>query len=516
MDCRHPEDLKHPTSESVMPGLHHRTFLLGYDIGSSSVKAALVDAESKELMHVTTAPTGQAMPILSPQPGFGEQDPQMWWEHLCTATKKLLKETKVDPSSILAIGIAYQMHGLVCIDQNKRPLRPAIIWCDSRAIETGNTAFAEMGEERCLRHLLNAPGNFTAAKFKWVKDNEPHVYGQTKHILLPGDYIAMRLTGEVNTTPMGLSEGMFWDFHKNAVADFLLEHFQFSNDCIAPIVPALGFQGTVTAFAAEETGLRKGIPVTYRGGDQPNNAYSLGVLHPGEIAASGGTSGVIYGISDTLEADAAQKVNHFMHVNHTKEMPRIGVLLCINGAGSLYQWVKESIAGQQTFAEMEKETETTETGANGLTFLPFGNGAERMLNNALIGSHLLHLDFHRHQKAHIYRAALEGIAFAFVYGMEHLRTLGVNLTQIRAADDNLFQSRIFCTAISELTGSRISIFHTTGASGAACAAGVGCGVFATPEEGIFPAATIRTVEPAEKDNYHEAYDRWISDLKMLL
>jgi xylulokinase len=491
-------------------------YLLGYDIGSSSIKAAIVNADTGKTMAVVQSPNAE-MDILSPHAGWAEQHPETWWDNVCRATKKLLQKTGAKPSEIKGIGIAYQMHGLVLVDKNHEVLRPSIIWCDSRAVEAGNRAFDEIGHEKCLSHLLNSPGNFTASKLKWVKDHEPEVFNKIHKMMLPGDYIAMKLTGEICTTPSGLSEGIFWDFKKNEVAGFVLDYFGLDEKLIPHVAPVFSQQGKLTKAAAAATGLAEGIPVAYRAGDQPNNALSLNVLEPGEVAATGGTSGVVYGVVGQANYDPQSRVNGFAHVNHTAADPRIGILLCINGSGIQYSWVKHQVAPCNiSYDEMEQQAASVPPGSDGLRILPFGNGAERMLGNLETGSKIINLHFNRHTRAHYYRAALEGIAFSFVYGMGILKEMGLAVQVMRVGNDNLFQSKIFSGTISNLVGARIELVETTGAVGAAKAAGVATGIYNSIAEAMKGGKVVTTYEPATgSDAFREAYATWEKDLKEL-
>ena len=498
-------------------------YLLGYDIGSSSIKVALVNTSTSETTIVQSPET--EMEILAPQPDWAEQHPETWWQHLCIATKKLLQKTGVNPAEIVGIGIAYQMHGLVVVDKKQQVLRPSIIWCDSRAVEIGNRAFDEIGQEQCLSHLLNSPGNFTAAKLAWVMQNEPEIFEKTEKFMLPGDYIAMRLTGEAMTTPSGLSEGILWDFQKNEPAQFLLDYFGFEKKLIPNLTPTFSLQGQLTPAAAEATGLRSGIPIAYRAGDQPNNALSLNVLNPGEVAATGGTSGVVYAVLDQPTYDPKSRVNGFLHVNHglpthpSSLIPhpsnRIGILLCINGAGSQYAWVRKNMAGgNHSYSEMERLAASVPVGADGLRILPFGNGAERMLENRETGARVSNIHFNRHGQAHFYRAALEGIAFSFVYGIGILKEMGLNLQVMRVGNDNLFQSAIFANTIASLAGCRIELLETTGAAGAAKAAGVATGVYGSLAEAVQGGEVVKVYEPETAPGlYEEAFEAWRQELE---
>lgn len=488
-------------------------YLLGYDIGSSSVKAAIVEVETGKTLAVARYPETE-MAIQAPQPDWAEQDPDDWWGNVCKATRMLLQDHRIDPARIKGIGIAYQMHGLVLVDEEMRPLRPSIIWCDSRAVEIGEEAFEQLGKATCLRSLLNSPGNFTASKLRWVQQHEPELYARARKFMLPGDYIALKLTGRAATTASGLSEGIFWDFQKNNLSEDLLRHYGIARELAPEMVPTCGLQGRLSGEAAEATGLAPGTPVTYRAGDQPNNAMSLNTLQPGEVAATGGTSGVVYGIVDKLIYDEDSRVNSFAHVNHKPDQPRIGVLLCINGAGIQYSWVKHQLAGNGIdYGEMERLAGSVPAGAEGLSILPFGNGAERMLNNRAVGGHISNLQFNRHGRPHLFRAALEGVAFAFVYGMNILREMGLDVHRIRVGNDNLFQSAVFSSTISTLMGSRIELYDTTGAVGAAKAAGIGAGCYASLEEAMGQAIAVQAFEPLpEKGPYEEAYERWKKEL----
>ncbi len=443
-------------------------YSIGYDIGSSSIKAALIDHKTGNSIDVIQEPKNE-MHITALQNGWAEQNPEIWFSHVCTATKRLLNENNIAPEQITTIGIAYQMHGLVLVDKKGNILRPSIIWCDSRAVAIGQQAFNDIGSSYCQQSLLNSPANFTASKLKWVKENEPEIFKQVHKLMLPGDYIAFRLTGKINTTISGLSEGIFWDFKTHSLSEILLKQYGISETTIPNIVPTFGTQAIVNEKGALESGLAKGTKINYRAGDQPNNALALNVLQPGEVAATGGTSGVVYAVTDSLKNNEYERINNFAHVNHTSKNPKIGKLLCVNGAGILYRWIKENF-DVSNYSEMNDLAEQISIGSNGLTILPFGNGVERMLKNQHIGAHFIHVDLNRHHKAHFCRAALEGIAFAFVYGIDIMKNDNTSIKVLKAGNDNLFQSEIFSTTIATLINIDIELYHTTGAIGAARAA----------------------------------------------
>lgn len=492
-------------------------YLIGYDIGSSSIKAAIIEVASGRQVAVRQEPERE-MEMIAKQSGWAEQDPESWWQHVCTATAELLQQTGIDPADVQGIGIAYQMHGLVVVDDQHRVLRPSIIWCDSRAVEIGNQAFDRIGHERSLQCLLNSPGNFTASKLKWVQENEPELYAKIHKIMLPGDYIAMKLTGTINTTISGLSEGIFWDFKANDLAGIVLNDYGIDRALIPDIVPTFGDQGRLNEAGAAATGLKAGIPVCYRAGDQPNNALALNVLNPGEVAATGGTSGVVYGVVDQAVSDPYSRVNGFAHVNYTQEDPRIGVLLCINGAGSQYGWMRHQVAPAEVdYYAMEKAAADVPVGSEGLHILPFGNGAERVLQNINLGAHIHGLEFNRHGRAHCYRAALEGVAFSFVYGGEILQKMGLRTDIMRVGNDNMFRSQIFSETIATLLECEIEVLETTGAIGAARGAGYGAGVYQSLDEAMGALQRVKVYQPvAAKDIYQQAYTVWRKALEKRL
>ena len=485
-------------------------YLLGYDIGSSSVKACLVEAESGKCVSSAFFPKTEA-PIIAVKPGWAEQNPESWWENLKLATKAIMAEAGVTGGEIKAIGISYQMHGLVCVDKDMQVLRPAIIWCDSRAVPYGQKAFETLGEENCLSHLLDSPGNFTASKLAWVKEHEPQIYEKIYKIMLPGDYIAMRLTDEICTTVSGLSEGMFWDFRNNSLATSLMDYYGFDQSLIPDIKPTFAEQGRVTAKAAEELGLAAGIPITYRAGDQPNNAVSLNVFNPGEIASTAGTSGVVYGVNGSVNYDPKSRVNTFAHVNHSEEKTRLGVLLCINGTGILNSWVKRNIAPEGiSYNEMNILASKAPIGSDGVSILPFGNGAERMLENKEIGCSIRGLNFNIHSKQHIIRAAQEGIVFSFKYGIDVMEQMGIKVKKIHAGHANMFLSSIFRDTLAGVTGATIELYDTDGSVGAAKGAGMGAGIYKDNKEAFASLEKLDVIEPnrSKAREYADAYERW--------
>lgn len=485
-------------------------YLLGYDIGSSSVKASLVNVDSGKCVASSFFPKTEAE-IKAVQPGWAEQDPDSWWSYLKSATHAVMTESGVAANDIAAIGISYQMHGLVCVDKDQQILRPAIIWCDSRAVPYGQKAFETLGEATCLSHLLNSPGNFTASKLAWVKEHEPEIYEKIDKIMLPGDYIAMKMSGTICTTISGLSEGMLWDFKKNEVASLLMDYYGFDSKLIPEIKPTFSEQGRVNNWAAKELGLKEGTPITYRAGDQPNNALSLNAFNPGEIASTAGTSGVVYGVNGEVNYDPKSRVNTFAHVNHTVNQTRLGVLLCINGTGILNSWVKRVVSPSGiSYNDMNDLASQAPIGSGGVSILPFGNGAERMLENREIGCSIHGVNFNLHGKHHIIRAAQEGIVFSFKYGIDIMERMGIPVQKIHAGHANMFLSPIFRETLAGITGATIELYDTDGSVGAAKGAGMGVGIYKDNNDAFASLEKLAVIEPSSKyrTEYDEAYARW--------
>ncbi len=485
-------------------------YTLGVDVGSSSVKASLVNVETGKCVSSAFFPKTEAK-ITAINPGWAEQDPESWWENMKLSIQAVMTESGASAAEVKAIGISYQMHGLVCVDKDRNALRPSIIWCDSRAVNIGNEAFTSLGEERCLQHLLNSPGNFTASKLAWVKQNEPELFARIYKIMLPGDYIAMRMTDEICTTVSGLSEGMLWDFKENKVSKFLLDYYGIPEEMIADIKPTFGEQGRMTKKVADELGLKEGTPVTYRAGDQPNNALSLNVFNPGEIASTAGTSGVVYGVNGKVDYDKQSRVNTFAHVNHTADETRLGVLLCVNGTGILNSWVKRNVAPEGiSYNEMNVLASKAPIGSAGLSILPFGNGAERMLCNREINCSVRGINFNTHGKHHIVRAAQEGIVFSFKYGIDIMEEMGMSVNKIHAGHANMFLSSIFRDTLAGVTGATIELYDTDGAVGAAKGAGIGAGIYKDHNEAFAMLEKLDVIEPnsAKAQEYADAYALW--------
>ena len=488
--------------------------LLGYDIGSSSIKASLLNAADGKLLASATSPATE-LPIDSPQSGWAEQHPQLWWDHLKSATAQIRADSPVSLADVRAIGISYQMHGLVLVDKDFNVPRPAIIWCDSRAVQIGNEASEAIGPDVCLQRLLNSPGNFTASKLKWVQLNEPDTYARIHRMMLPGDYIAARLTGQVATTPSGLSEGIMWDFQEKGLARLVLDHYGISPELIPPVLPTFSSQGRLTKQAADDLGLSPKVEITYRAGDQTNNALSLNVLEPGDIATTAGTSGVVCGITDQPSYDPQSRVNSFVHVNYAPQAPRHTVLLCVNGTGILNSWLKYNTAGGMDYDKLNELAAQAPVGCDGLVVLPYGNGAERTLNNRNLSAVISGLRFTTHSQSHLLRAAQEGIVFALNYGVQIMRDMGIEVRRARAGHANMFLSPIFAQAFATISGATVELFDTDGSEGAARGAGIGAGIYKSPAEALAALKRIKTIEPSSElaDAYQAAYQRWLSVLE---
>jgi xylulokinase len=494
-----------------------KKLLLGYDVGSSSIKASLINADTGELISSATSPETE-MKINALKEGWAEQDPETWWQHIIITTNKLVEKIATESYEILGVGISYQMHGLVMVNENLEAIHPSIIWCDSRAVDIGNKAFIDLGKEYCLSDFLNSPGNFTASKLKWIKEYKSEIYSKIFKIMLPGDFIAMKLTDEISTTISGLSEGILWNFNKINIADELINYFGIDKNLLPDIVPTFGFQGKLTEKAAKKLGLKAGIPVTYRAGDQPNNALSLNVLNPGEIAATAGTSGVIYGVANKNIYDKEGRVNTFAHVNYSKEQPNVGVLLCINGTGIQYSWLKQNIfENKYSYNEMNDLASDISVGADGLLCFPFGNGAERVLKNIDFKGYFTGINFNIHNKGHLIRAAQEGIAFSFRYGLDVMKSIGMDFNVVKVGNSNLFLSKVFREAFVNTCNVNLEIYNTDGSQGSARGAGIGAG-FYTFSDAFKNLKIIDQLSPVKQslNTYEEHYQNWKKNLESVL
>lgn len=490
-------------------------YLLGYDIGSSSVKACLVEATTGKIIASDFYPKDE-MKIIAIKPGWAEQNPDDWWTNLKAAHQSVIQKSGIKGDQIKAIGITWQMHGLVLVDKDKNVLRPSIIWCDSRAVTYGQKALDAIGEEKCLSHLLNSPGNFTASKLAWVKENEPEIFNKIDKLMLPGDYIAMKLSEDISVTIEGLSEAILWDFQSKDLSEDVLNYYGIPKSFIPQIKPIFGYQAEVSSTAARELGLKEGTPIAYRAGDQPNNALSLNVFNPGEIASTAGTSGVVYGVLDKLDYDKKSRVNTFAHVNYTKELTRLGVLLCINGTGILNSWLRRNLALEGlSYADMNNLAAQSEIGARGLSIIPFGNGAERVLENREVECSIHGINFNIHDKRDVLRAAQEGIVFSYEYGMEIMKDMGMNIHLIRAGYANMFLSPIFAQTLANTSGATIELFNTDGAAGAAKGAGMGIGYYKSNDEAFGSLEKLKVIEPesGKRAQYIEVYQRWKNLIK---
>ena len=486
---------------------------LGIDIGSSSVKVSLLDIETGRCVASSTNPA-QEMPIDAPQSGWAEQDPEMWWRYVVEGIRRIGADHPM--SDVVAIGITYQMHGMVALSKAHQPLRKAIIWCDSRAVAIGEEALEQIGRDYCLAHTLNSPGNFTASKLAWVKRNEPDLFDQIESVILPGDYIAYRLSGRISTSVSGLSEQILWDFKEERRADFVADYYGIPHAMIPEAGVSIGIEARTNAETETLLGIPAGTPISYRAGDQPNNAFSLNVMEAGEIAATGGTSGVVYGVVDRPEADPLSRVNTFVHVNHRPEAPRYGILLCINGTGCLNSWMRRNVVRETLdYGAMNDLAATAPVGSDGLLVLPFGNGAERVLGNRSTGASVIGIDLNRHTTAHVLRAAQEGIAYSFRYGIDLMRDLGLQPEVIRAGKANLFLSPLFRRTLATLTGARIELFDTDGSLGAARGAALGAGYYKSREEAFASLRRLEVIDPcaADRDALEAGYAAWKAEVE---
>jgi len=492
---------------------HYKQFmlLLGIDLGTSFIKVSVLDAQTGKRIVSAQYPETESE-IISQQKGWAEQDPDLWWQNTKKAILKANASGQYDPKDIGAIGIAYQMHGLVVVDKEQNVLRNSIIWCDSRAVEIGNEAFQSLEPQGFLKSHLNSPGNFTASKLSWVKNNEPALYEKVHKFMLPGDFLCMCLTKQINSNPSSISEGILWDFEKDALSDTLLDYYGIDKALVPDVQPIFSNYGSIDKGIAAELGLSEKAIVSYKAGDQPNNALSLGVIDAGEVAATAGTSGVIYAVADHLIFDKQSRVNSFAHVNHSKDQSNIGVLLCINGTGIQNSWIKKLTAQGLGYDQINQKAADIAIGSEGIVVLPFGNGAERMLNNKTVNGHIENLDFVRHDAAHIWRAVQEGIAHSFRYGLDIIKENEIHPTVIKAGYANMFLSPVFQQSFAGVTNVPVELYENDGSVGAALGAGIGAQVYKDKKEAFSGLKKIKTIEPQDKETYNELYANWKESL----
>jgi len=492
-------------------------YFLGIDLGSSSIKLSVLNAEKGVAVCTVTVPDFE-MDIIAPKFGWAEQDPEQWWKHIKNGIQQLGNNHQINLKEIAAIGIAYQMHGLVLTDKELNPIRTSIIWCDSRAAAIGNEIYDRIGHNNCQQQILGSPGNFTASKLKWVRDNQPGLFAKAAYMMLPGDFIASRLSGIAQISTSGLSEAALWNFREGRLATEILEAMGIPETIIPEIVPSFGNQATVHADIANELGLDPNTKITYRAGDQPNNALSLNVLRPGEIATTAGTSAVVYAVSQQDIYDKQNRINTFLHVNNTATAKHNGVMLCINGSGILYQWLRKIMsAGNNSLLSydmLNAEAAKVKPGSEDLRFYPFGNGVERIFNNRQASSGIQNLNFNIHQSAHLVRSACEGIVFAMNYGFDVMKSVGVNGQAVRAGNANLFLSPVFREIFTNTTQTTLELYNTSGSEGAARGAAFGYGYYNSLDEAFTGLECIDRIEPKADlcNQYQEIYNHWKSHI----
>ncbi|WP_339655368.1 FGGY-family carbohydrate kinase, partial [uncultured Salegentibacter sp.] len=348
----------------------------------------------------------------------------------------------------------------------------------------------------------------------------PENFKKASIMMLPGDYIAAKLSETPQISTSGLSEAALWDFSKGKLATEVLDKMGLSEDFIPEIVPSFGDQATVSSAIANELGLDPDTKINYRAGDQPNNAFSLNALKPGDIATTAGTSAVMYAVSAENTFDPESRVNTFLHVNNTEKAKHNGVLLCINGSGILYQWLRKIISvGREELIPYEKlneEAAKVEPGSKGLRFYPFGNGVERIFSNKEVNSGIENLNYNIHQPAHLIRSACEGIVFAMNYGFEVMQSIGVEGKVVRAGKDNLFLSPVFREIFVNTTQTTLELYNTSGAEGAARGAAVGYGFYKEFDDAFTSLKCLERMEPDPKlsKQYQEIYQEWKQNIKI--
>lgn len=469
---------------------------LGIDVGTSSVKVSIV-GEDGVILASATAPASSERAINSPNPNWAEQNPEDWWEDAQQAILNLPLEARLQ---VEAIGIAYQMHGLVLVDSQFQPVRPSIIWCDGRNIQESQILAESLGLDALENRLLNKPGTLTLAKLAWVAEHEPETLAKAHTFGLPGDFIAYKLTGEWSTTKSGYSEMVGWDFGASIPFE---EGFRKAGWKL-PLPearPNLEEGAPIQKVIAEKLGLPPSARVTYRAGDQPNNAFGLGVLQQGETAISAGTSGVLYGIGDSSPG-LHEGINRFLHVNS-----QIGVLMCLNGVGSALAFARRTWFQNQSY-EALSELASQANPENCPYFFPFGNGAERILSERAF-SGFTELDFNRHNLPELARSVFEGIAFAYRLGSEKMEKAGCLSKVVNGTESGLLKSSFFAQLLANEL--QVELILSEGDGSTAAARGAALGI-----KKILPKpAPLKRYLPTSPAN-HERFSHWHKILEKFL
>lgn len=455
--------------------------LLGIDISTTGAKALLIAATGQVVASASTPLT-----VSTPHPLWSEQDPAEWWEGIVQSIRRVLAGSRVEPGAIAAIGLTGQMHGLVLLDAHGDVLRPAILWNDQRTGAQCDEIRARVGRERLIRITGNdALTGFTAPKILWVREHEPEVYARARHILLPKDYVRFRLTGEYATDRAGGSGTLLFDLGKRDWSAEVVAALEIPRDWLPPTHEGPQVTGRVSAGAAEATGLPAGTPVVGGGGDQAAGAVGVGAVAPGIISLVLGTSGVVFATTAGPLVEPEGRLHAFCHAVPGR-WHFMGVML--SAAGSL-RWYRDTVAGGAAYRALDEEAARVAPGSEGLLFLPYLTGERTPHPDPLARGAFVGLTV-RHERAHLTRAVLEGVAFGLKDSFEIIQGSGMGpVHEVRVSGGGA-RSPLWRQIIADVLGAELRTVNTTegAAYGAAILAAAGAGFYES-----VPAACERMV-----------------------
>jgi xylulokinase len=496
--------------------------LLGIDIGTSGTKTLVCDERGKVLATATAEHA-----ISSPKPGWSEQDPLDWWNATCTATKAVLRKAKVRGGDIGGIGLSGQMHGSVFLGDGEKPLRPALLWNDQRTAEQCTEIESKAGgRERLIEMVANpALTGFTAPKILWVRQHEPRIYGKTKHILLPKDYIRFRMTGEYATDVSDASGMLLLDVKNRRWSDELLSLLEIDKSLLARVHESPEVTGALSREAAKELGLQEGTRVVGGAGDNAAGAVGNGVVASGIVFATLGTSGVVFAHSDTPALDPRGRVHTMCHAVPGKWC----VFGCMLSAGGSFQWFRNQLAHDEVHAARRRkvdpyallvaEAEKSPAGSDGLFFLPYLTGERCPYPDPCARGGWIGITS-RTLRRDMIRSLMEGVTFGMRDALEIIKSMNIPITQVRAGGGGA-RSAFWRQLQADIYKQPIVMTNATEgpAYGVALLAGVGTGVWKSVEEAC--RGTIKQTAklmPNKKtagvyDRYYGTYHKLYGDLK---
>lgn len=489
-------------------------YILGLDIGTSAVKALLMDQEGK-----IAAENSEEYPLFTPNPGWAEQNPIDWWQATQKVIKNLLIENKIDKDKIKAVSFSGQMHSSVFLDRQNKVIRKAILWSDTRTSAECKEIYQKVGGVEKLAKLVSNPAleGFTAPKILWLKNNEPENYQKLAKVLLPKDYIRFMLTGEMGMDISDAAGTLLCDIKSGKWSQEIIDLLELKRDILPPLLKSITVVGNVSQTAAELTGLAITTKVIAGGADNACGAVGSGIIKPGRVMASLGSSGVVVAQTDQPEADPAGRIHLFNHaVPDSYYM--MGVMLA---AGMSFKWLKESLfADQLDYDSLNQKAAAVPAGSEGLIFLPYLYG-ERTPHADADARGVFFGISGKHQQGHFIRSVMEGVTFGLRDSLELISERGIEFEEIRLIGGGS-QSKLWQQITADIFGYPISLLNIEQgpAFGAAIIAGIGAGIFAdfaSIVEKLVKVVNIIEPIPENVAYYNEKYSiyrKLYQDLKL--